>query len=183
MGFTRIISYFSFYLFITSPISYSSFSKSKTPVVPTQLTQRSGAERHDTFVGDKPDVKPGGKEMENQPEASNMMMMFEQMLQEQRAMSEIAVVVEWLLQRNGKFYGKDMSHYLRDYKAEMLRCEISKGLHVTFFNRVTTDGLQASFHGIQQQNPTCGAFEEALKTMFAIGDCSKLTRRGFDDWV
>ena len=28
-------------------------------------------------------MKPGGKEMENQPEASNMMMMFERMLQEQ----------------------------------------------------------------------------------------------------
>ena len=57
-------------------------------MVPTRLTKRSGAERHDT--SGEPDVKPGGKEMENQPEASNMMMMFERMLQEQRAMSEIA---------------------------------------------------------------------------------------------
>ena len=46
-----------------------------------------------TQVGE-PDVKPGGKEMENQPEANNMMMMFERILQEQRAMSEIAAAVE-----------------------------------------------------------------------------------------
>ena len=70
--------------------------------------------------------------MENQPEASNMMMMFECMLQEQRAMSEIAASVERLVQRNGQFNVKDVSRYLRDYKAEMLRCGISEGLQVTF---------------------------------------------------
>ena len=101
-----------------------------------------------------------------------MMAMFERMLQEQRTMSEIAAVVERLVQRNGQFNGKDMSRYLRDYKAEMLRCGISEGLQVTSFNRVATDGLQASIHGIRQQNPTWEAFEEALKTMFAIEDSS-----------
>ena len=58
--------------------------------------------------------------MENQPEARNMMMMFERMLQEQRSMSEIAAAVERLVQRNGQFNGKDVSHYLWDYRAEML---------------------------------------------------------------
>ena len=48
----------------------------------TQLTQRSGAERHDT--SGEADVKPGGKEMENQLGPNNMMAMFERMLQEQR---------------------------------------------------------------------------------------------------
>ena len=80
-----------------------------------------------------------------------MMMMFERMLQEQRAMSEIAASVERLVQRNGQFNGKDVSRYLRDYKAEMLRCEISEGLQVTSFNRVATDGLQATIHGLRQQ--------------------------------
>ena len=112
-----------------------------------------------------------------------MMMMFERMLQEQRSMSEIAAAVERLVQRNGQFNGKDVSRYLRDYKAEMLRCGISEGLQVTSFNRVATDGLQASIHGIRQQNPTWEAFEEALKTTFAIEDSSKATRRGFEDWV
>ena len=60
-------------------------------------------------------MKPGGKEMEIQPEANNMMAMFERMLQEQRAMSKIVVVVERLVQRNGQFNGKDVSRYLRDY--------------------------------------------------------------------
>ena len=65
-------------------------------MVPTRLTQRSGAERHDT--SGEPDVKPGGKEMENQLEANNMMAIFERMLQEQCAMSEIATAVERLVQ-------------------------------------------------------------------------------------
>jgi hypothetical protein len=63
-------------------------------------------------------------------------------------MSEIAAVVERLVQRNGQFNEKDVSRYLRDYKAEMLWCRISDGLQVTSFNRVATDGLQASIHGI-----------------------------------
>ena len=87
-------------------------------MVPTRLMERSGAKRRDTFG--EADVKPSGKEMENQPEASNMMMMFERMLQEQRSMSEIVAVVERLVQRNGQFNSKDVSHYLRDYKVEML---------------------------------------------------------------
>ena len=87
--------------------------------------------------------------MENQPEASNMMMMFERMLQEQRAMSEIEASVERLVQRNGQFNGKDVSRYLRDCKEEMLRCGISEGLQVTSFNRVATDGLQATIHGLR----------------------------------
>ena len=65
----------------------------------------------------------------------------------------------------------------------MLWCGISEGLQVTSFNQVATDGLQASIHGIRQQNPTWEAFEEALKTTFAIEDSSKATRRGFKDWV
>ena len=65
-----------------------------------------------------------------------MMIMFERMLQEQHAMLEIAASVEWLVQRNGQFNGKDVSRYLRDYKAEMLRCGISEIPQVTSFNRV-----------------------------------------------
>jgi hypothetical protein len=69
--------------------------------------QRSGVERLDT--SGELDVKLGGKEMENRPEASNMMVLFERMLQEQHSMSEIAVAVEQLVQRNGQFNGKDVS--------------------------------------------------------------------------
>ena len=112
-----------------------------------------------------------------------MMMMFERMLQEQRAILEIASVVERLVQRNGQFNGKDVSRYLRDYKAEMLQCGISEELQVTSFNQVATNGLQASIHGIRQQNPTWEAFEEALKTTFAIEDSSKAPRTRFEDWI
>ena len=76
-----------------------------------------------------------------------MMMMFECMLQEQRATSEIAASVERLVQRNGQFNEKDVSWYLRDYEAEMLRCGISEGLQVTSFNRGATDGLQEASMG------------------------------------
>ena len=69
--------------------------------------------------------------MEKQQEAmSTMMMMFERMLQEQREMSEITKVVQRLVQQNGEFDGKEVSRYLRDYKAEMLRYGISERLQV-----------------------------------------------------
>ena len=115
-------------------------------MVPTRLTQRSDAERHDTFG--EPDMKTGGKEMENQQKEINMMMMFEWMLQEQREMSEITTVVQRLVQRNGQFNGKDVSGYLREYKAKMLRYGISGRLQVTFFNWVASDELQESIHEI-----------------------------------
>ena len=54
---------------------------------------------------------------------------------------------------------------------------------MTSFNRVATDGLQASIHGLRQQNPTWEVFEESLKTTFTIEDSSKAMRRGFEDWV
>ena len=64
-------------------------------MVHTRLTQRSSAERHNTFGKEM-----GSKEMENQQEAMNtmMMMMFERMLQEQRAMSKIVGVVKRFVQ-------------------------------------------------------------------------------------
>ena len=111
-------------------------------------------------------MKTAGKEMENQQKAINMMMMFERMLQEQRDMSEITTVVQRLVQRNGKFDGKDASHYLRDYKAEMLRYGISERLQVISFNRVATDELQESIHEIRQQNPTWESFEEAIREAY-----------------
>ena len=100
-------------------------------------------------------LQSGGKEMENQQEAmSTMMMMFERMLQEQRAMSEITAAVKWLLQRNGQFNGKGASRYLRDNKAEMMRCGISEILQVISVNRVAMDELQESIPKIWQQNLT-----------------------------
>ena len=104
--------------------------------------------------------------MENQQKVINMMVMFKQMLQEQCEMSEITTVVQWLVQRNGKFNGKDISRYLRYYKVEMLRYGISERLQVISFNRVATDELQQSIHGIQQQNPMWGSFEEALREAY-----------------
>jgi hypothetical protein len=68
--------------------------------------------------------------MENQQEPINMMTLFKRMLQEQRAMSEVASVVERLMHRHGQFNGKDVPRYFRDYKAEMLRCGISEGVQV-----------------------------------------------------
>ena len=79
-------------------------------MVPTRLTQRSDAKRHETFG--EPDVKTGDKEMENHQEANNMISMFELMLQEQHAMSEVVAAVEQLVQRNEQFNGKDVSRYL-----------------------------------------------------------------------
>ena len=49
----------------------------------------------------------------------------------------------------------NVSHYLRDYKAEMLRYGISDRLQVSSFNRVATDELQERIHEIRQ-----GAIQE-----------------------
>ena len=121
--------------------------------------------------------------MENQEKASIMMMMFEKMLQEQREMSEITTVIQRLVQRNGQFGGKDLSCYLRDYKVEMLRYGISEKLQVISFNRVATDELQESIHKIQQQNPTWGSFEEALREAYDYERPKGRDRREFDEWV
>jgi hypothetical protein len=96
-------------------------------VVITRLTPRSGAVQHDTRG--ELDVKRVNKEMENQPAEINMMILFERMLQEQRAQSEAASAVERIVKRNGEFNGKDVSRYLRNYKAQMLRWGISRTLY------------------------------------------------------
>ena len=109
------------------PCLVSSLSESITPKVPPTVTHVSGAVQHDT--SGELDVKAGGKEMENQ---QSMMMMFERMLQEHRAMSEVGAAVEWLVQRHGQFNDKDVSCYLHDHKSEMLRCGISEGLQAVY---------------------------------------------------
>ena len=64
-----------------------------------------------------------------------------------------------------------------------MQCRVSEELQVTSFNRVAMDGLLGSIHDKRQQNLTWAAFEEALKTTYAIEYSSKATRRGFEDWV
>ena len=90
--------------------------------------------------------------MENQQEAMNMMMMmFNRILQEQHAMSEIKSAVGDDINR--QFNRNDVSRYLCDYKVEMIRCGIPEGLQVISFSRVATDELHESIYKIQQQNP------------------------------
>jgi hypothetical protein len=62
-------------------------------------------------------VKRVNEEMENQPAEIKMMVLFERMIQEQCAQLEAASAVERIVKRNGEFNGKDVSRYLRDYKA------------------------------------------------------------------
>ena len=122
--------------------------------------------------------------MENQQEAMNMMMiMFERMQQEQRAMSEMKAAVERLLRRNGEFNGKGVSRYLREYKAEMMQYRIPEGLQVISFSRVASDELQERIHKIQQQNSTWESFEEALREAYDYERWTGRDRREFDEWV
>ena len=51
---------------------------------------------------------------------TDIMMMFQQILREERAMSEVAVAMEQRMQRHGQFNGKGVSCYKRDYMPEML---------------------------------------------------------------
>ena len=48
----------------------------------------------------------------------------------------------------------------------MLRYGISEILLVISFNRVAMDEFQDNIHGIQQQNPMWGSFEEALQEAY-----------------
>ena len=97
-------------------------------------------------------------------------------------MSEVLGAVAQLVLQNGQFNGKDVSRYLRDYKAEMMRYRISEGLQVLSFNHMGMDGLQGSISEIRQHHPTWVVFEEALKTKYALEHSSKATWRGFEDW-
>ena len=80
-----------------------------------------------------------------------------------------------VVQRNEQFNGKDVSHYIRDYKMVMLQYGISERLQVISFNRVATDEFKERIHGRQQQNSMWGSFEEALQEAY---DCKRLKGRG-----
>ena len=72
-----------------------------------------------------------------------------------------------------------MSRYLRDYKVKMLPCGILEFLEALSFNLVAMDGLQPKHPRDLPAISYVGAFEETLKTTYAIEDSSKVTRRGF----
>ena len=65
----------------------------------------------------------------------------------------------------------------------MLRYGISVRLQVISFNRVSTDELQESIHGIRQQNPTWGSFEEALREAYDYERPKGWGRGEFEQWV
>ena len=65
----------------------------------------------------------------------------------------------------------------------MLRYGISERLQVISFNQVATDELQESNHGIRQQNPTWGSFEEALHAAYDYERPKGRAQREFNQWV
>ena len=80
--------------------------------------------------------------------------------------TNIATEIVMVVQRNEQFNGKDVSHYIRDYKMVMLQYGISERLQVISFNRVATDEFKERIHGRQQQNSMWGSFEEALQEAY-----------------
>jgi cell pole-organizing protein PopZ len=90
------------------------------------INQLGGVACEHRDIGE-PDVK-GETEMATQPEVITMLMMFERMLQEQRTMTELGAAIDRLIQRNGQFDGRDVSHNMQDYKAEMVSCGVSEML-------------------------------------------------------
>ena len=96
--------------------------------------------------------------MATQPESIGMLTMFERILQEQRTMTELGAAIDRLIQRNGPFDGRDVSRYMRDYKAEMVRCGVSEALRVSAFSRIATDGLQEKIQDLQETNTTSATF-------------------------
>ena len=62
---------------------------------------------------------------------------------------EIAVSVDRLMHKNGQFNGKDVSRFLQNYKAKILRCGISDRMQdLLSFNRISMDGLQGNIHDL-----------------------------------
>ena len=80
------------------------------------------------------------------------------------------MVVQRLVQQNEQLNGNDVSRYLRNYNAKMLRYGIFERLQVISFNRVATDKLQESIHGIGQQNPTWGPLKKLYKRHMTARD-------------
>ena len=77
-----------------------------------------------------------------------MMMMFKQMSQEQRAMSEVASAVEQLVQWNRQFNGKDVSRYL---------WSVYKAAAMWDLGGITSNILEGSIHEITATTPDLGS--------------------------
>ena len=66
----------------------------------------------------------------------------------------------------------------------MLIKNISEETKISAFNRVCTPTLQDRITDIQTRNPVAWtAFKDAVIDAFSLDDLTKVTRRGFEDWV
>jgi hypothetical protein len=80
--------------------------------------------------------------------------------------------VENIVERNGRFNGRNITQFLHAYDVEMLLKGILDGPKLLACYRVCTPGLQTRISELQAANDTWSAFKDGL-----------LAIRGFEDWV
>jgi hypothetical protein len=91
--------------------------------------------------------------------------------------------IDNIVKKAGRFDGRNATQYLHRCEAEMLLRGISNITKLSAFNRVCTLTLQGRITDLQVANATSEKFKESLLSAFSLDDLSRVTRRGFEDWV
>jgi hypothetical protein len=112
-----------------------------------------------------------------------MMVLLEQLLRGQQTMAGLEKSLDGVRTKAGLFNGQNITRFMRIYEDEMSFHGIPDVMKVTSFSRACSSSIHGQITTLQEGNTTWVAFKEAILNAFSLDDSTKVTRRGFEDWV
>ena len=112
-----------------------------------------------------------------------MMVLLEQLLRGQQTMAGLEKSLDGVRTKAGLFNGQNITRFMRIYEDEMSFHGIPDVMKVTSFSRACSSSIHGQITTLQEGNTTWVEFKEAILNAFSLDDSTKVTRRGFEDWV
>ena len=111
------------------------------------------------------------------------MVLLEQLLRGQQTIAGNEKALDGVRMKAGIFNMQNITQFMRMYEDEMSFHGIPDVMKVTSFSHACSLGMHGQIMTLQDGNTTWVAFKEALLNAFSLDDSTKVTRRGFEDWV
>ena len=111
------------------------------------------------------------------------MVLLEQLLRGQQTIAGNEKALDGVRMKAGIFNMQNITQFMRMYEDEMSFHGIPDVMKVTSFSRACSPRMHGKITTLQERNTTWVVFKKALLNAFRLHDSTKVTRRGFEDWV
>ena len=115
--------------------------------------------------------------------AEGMTVIVDRLVNAREGTSALDRAIKAIIDKIGRFNGKDATSYLEAYKAEMLMRNIPEDRRLFGFPRVVTPIIHEEVLEVQADCHNWAGFEGRLREWYNFDESLRLSKKDFMDWV